>query len=433
MYFDGSGNIVPLCSATVTTNCYPNALPTGATNQAPAGEMKFYWTNQQGGRMMFYHDHAYGITRLNVYVGEAAGYLLYDPIEEAALANAGVPGTLTAIPDLAHLIPLVIQDKTFVPSPAQIGMQDPTWIGAFGTTPPTANTGDLWFPHIYIPNQNPNDPLGGANGFGRWDYGAWFFPPQTSLSAANPPTAVTIPCTSAAFPGQVLTPVAPNNNQGCPITPNPSGTPEAFMDTPLVNGKAYPVLHVAPAAYRLRILNASNDRTLNLGLFQACGSATFSAGATNCNDPASTGTEVPMVAAVRGGPGTSGYVSPDQLDGRDGGIPDSTAAGPPFIQIGTEGGVLPAVAVISPTPVGFEYNRRSITVLNISKHALLLGAAERADAVVDFSGFSGRTLILYNDSPAPVPAFDSRIDYYTGDPDQVAMGGAPTCLLYTSD
>ena len=27
---------------------------------------------------MFYHDHAMGITRLNVYAGEAAGYLLTD-------------------------------------------------------------------------------------------------------------------------------------------------------------------------------------------------------------------------------------------------------------------------------------------------------------------------------------------------------------------
>jgi hypothetical protein len=74
MYFDGSGNIVPFCTATLNNNCYPNGtftgtLPTGATNNAPAGEMTFYWTNQQGGRLMFYHDHAYGITRLNVYVG----------------------------------------------------------------------------------------------------------------------------------------------------------------------------------------------------------------------------------------------------------------------------------------------------------------------------------------------------------------------------
>ena len=38
--------------------------------------MTFFYTNQQSNRLMFYHDHALGITRLNVYAGEAAGYLL---------------------------------------------------------------------------------------------------------------------------------------------------------------------------------------------------------------------------------------------------------------------------------------------------------------------------------------------------------------------
>src|SRR5205085_799235 len=33
-------------------------------------------------------------------------------------------------------------------------------------------------------------------------------------------------------------------------------------------------------------------------------------------------------------------------DGRDGGVPDPGTAGPPFIQIGSEGGLLPKVAVI---------------------------------------------------------------------------------------
>ena len=33
------------------------------------GEMTFYYTNQQSARLMFYHDHSWGITRLNVYVG----------------------------------------------------------------------------------------------------------------------------------------------------------------------------------------------------------------------------------------------------------------------------------------------------------------------------------------------------------------------------
>jgi FtsP/CotA-like multicopper oxidase with cupredoxin domain len=411
MWFDAAGNIVA-------------AGTLGATNDPGNGSMSFYWTNQQGGRLMFYHDHAYGITRLNVYAGEAAGYLLFDPAEEAALAAATVPGTIAA-GDLAHLIPLVIQDKTFVPSAAQLAGEDPTWtvIPGGGTIPGTANVGDLWFPHVYTPNQNPAD-MGGANAFGRWDYGPWFFPPQTSLTAAIPPTAVTVPCTSAAFPGQLLTPTAANNYlEGCPIIPNPSGTPEAFMDTPLVNGKAYPVLHVAPAAYRFQILSAGNDRTLNLSLFQACGSAGYIPG-LNVTCPSTAGTEVPMVTAAP----NLGLPPTWPTDGRDGGVPDPLAAGPPFIQIGSEGGLLPKVAVIPPAPIVYEYNRRSITVLNVFTHALMLGPAERADVIVDFTGRSGQTLILYNDAPAPVPAFDPRIDYYTGDPDQVATGGAPTTL-----
>ena len=41
------------------------------------------------------------------------------------------------------------------------------------------------------------------------------------------------------------------------------------MDTPLVNGTAYPYLTVEPKAYRFRILNACNDRILNLQLYYA--------------------------------------------------------------------------------------------------------------------------------------------------------------------
>ena len=107
----------------MTTSCYawhPNAVAR-RDQRSRRGDMTFYWTNQQGGRLMFYHDHAYGITRLNVYAGEAAGYLLYDPAEEAALnAAAGTLPPRYSPRDLAHLIPLVIQDKTFVPSAAQL-------------------------------------------------------------------------------------------------------------------------------------------------------------------------------------------------------------------------------------------------------------------------------------------------------------------------
>jgi len=116
-------------------------------------------------------------------------------------------------------------------------------------------------------------------------------------------------------------------------------------------------------------------------------------------------------------------------DGRDGGVPDPKASGPAMVQIGTEGGFLPAAAVLPNTPIGYNYNRRDITVLNVTNKTLFLGPAERADIVVDFSKIpDGTKLILYNDAPAPVPAFDPRVDYYTGDPDQTSVGGAPTTI-----
>jgi hypothetical protein len=137
---------------------------------------------------------------------------------------------------------------------------------------------------------------------------------------------------------------------------------------------------------------------------------------------------IPIAAPTITGLPPNCWPSTWPVDGRDGGVPDPTTAGPPFVQIGTEGGLLPAPVVIPSTPTAYEYNRRSITVLNIFTHGLLLGPAERADVVVDFTAFAGKTLILYNDAPAPVPAFDSRTDYYTGAPDQSDTGGAPSTL-----
>ena len=55
------------------------------------GSETFFYTNQQSARLMFYHDHAYGLTRLNVYAGEAAGYLLEDPTEQALVTNGVIP------------------------------------------------------------------------------------------------------------------------------------------------------------------------------------------------------------------------------------------------------------------------------------------------------------------------------------------------------
>ena len=65
------------------------------------GAQTFFYTNQQSARLMFYHDHAWGITRLNVYAGEAAGYLLTDATEQSPDRAPAAPSTGLGVGDPA--------------------------------------------------------------------------------------------------------------------------------------------------------------------------------------------------------------------------------------------------------------------------------------------------------------------------------------------
>ncbi len=204
------------------------------------------------------------------------------------------------------------------------------------------------------------------------------------------------------------------------------------MDTPLVNGVPYPTLTVDPKPYRFRILSIANERTFNLSWFLACDQTGTQYAPTTgavCPAPMVAGipglTEVGMVPSVT----TAGFPVWWPSDGRQGGVPDPKAMGPSWIQIGTEGGVLPNVAVIPPSPVTYEQNLRSVTVTNIQNHGLLLMSAERADVIVDFTPYAGKTLILYNDAPGSDSRPRRRNDYYTGDADQSGTGGAPSTLV----
>ncbi|MEW9097320.1 MAG: hypothetical protein AB2417_19785 [Clostridiaceae bacterium] len=360
------------------------------------GMQTLYYTNAQNARLMFYHDHSYGITRLNVYVGEASAYLLTDRVEQDLINGTnqlGVnPNLKKVLPGLG--IPLIIQDKTFVDANTILNT-DPTW--AWGTTPGTPNTGDLWYPHVYSPAQNPWD-ISGANPFGRWMYGPWFWPPTTNIE-------------HGPIPNPYYDPVnAPEQPPMIPATPNPSMPGEAFMDTPIVNGTAYPYLEVEPKAYRFRVLNTADDRFFNLQMYVADPTG-------NTLPGTAYGTEVKMVSAC----GTPG-IPADWPSG----VPDPTLNGPDWIQIGTEGGFLPSPVVIPSQPITWNLNATNFNFGNVDQHSLLLGPAERADVIVDFSNYAGKTLILYNDAPAAFPAMDPRYDYYTGNPDQTAEGGAPS-------
>jgi FtsP/CotA-like multicopper oxidase with cupredoxin domain len=379
---------------------YPKGVSVVDVPDMPApgdGSATYYYTNQQSSRLMFYHDHAVGITRLNVYAGEAAGYLLTDPVEQDLIKgtnDTGVnPGLAHILPDAG--IPLIIQDKTFV-DPSTIASQDPTW--NWGTTPPAPHAGDLWLPHVYMPNQNAYD-IAGASAFGRWQYGPWFWPPTTDITYGpiDNPYAGSTPWETAKIPA----------------TPNPSMAMEAYMDTPMVNGTAYPYIEVEPRAYRFRILNAANDRFVNLQLYTADPEVVTADGRLN--------TEVKMVPAVT----TPGFPKLWPTDGREGGVPDPATRGPNWIQIGTEGGFLPAPAVIPNQPVTWDMNQMDFAFGDVKDHSLMLGPAERADVIVDFSAFAGQTLIMYNDAPAAFPAIDPRYDYHTNGPDLSNQGGAP--------
>ncbi|MEH7664245.1 outer spore coat copper-dependent laccase CotA, partial [Bacillus velezensis] len=99
--------------------------------------------------------------------------------------------------------------------------------------------------------------------------------------------------------------------------PDPSIVPFFCGNTILVNGKAWPYMEVEPRTYRFRILNASNTRTFSLSLNN----------------------------------------------------------GGKFIQIGSDGGLLP----------------RSVKTQSIS-----LAPAERYDVLIDFSAFDGEHIILTN-------------------------------------
>lgn len=83
---------------------YPEAWFTnGFAQVGPNFTTQVYnYPNIQRATMLWYHDHALGITRLNVYAGLAGLYFLRDKFEESL-----------NIPKGKYEVPIVIQDKSF--------------------------------------------------------------------------------------------------------------------------------------------------------------------------------------------------------------------------------------------------------------------------------------------------------------------------------
>jgi spore coat protein A len=277
-----------------------------------------FYPNLQSARLMWYHDHAIGITRTNAYAGLAAPYILADSLFEAGL---GLPGGAPQY--------LVFQDKIIWDPANDPNYTAPANVGGGGVT--EAQAGDLWYPYIYEP-------------------AIWKL-------------------------------------QGRGKAPVPSAVPEMAGDTMLVNGHVFPFHMVTAGAQRFRWLNACNTRFLNLQFVM--------------EDPANPGEPL------------GGYAAP-------------TLAPVDVWIIGTEGGYLPApVKVIdNGTPFG--------GVLN----PLLTAPAERLDVIVDFTGLSGKNVLLYSDAQTPYPLGNPGFDYFPGNllnPVQPTPGFGPntrTLMLF---
>jgi spore coat protein A, manganese oxidase len=183
---------------------------------AMAGQAEYYYPNDQSARLMWYHDHAWGITRTNAYAGIASGYLITDAVEQSLIGVTDNGGSYFGLlGGLGEGTPLVIQDKIFVPQ--NINIIDPTWLSVVDDPGP----GNLWYAHVYDPT--------------RW----------------------------RLYKG----------GKGTLPPPDPSNIPEFFGDTMLMNGHVSPFMEVPPKRVRFRLLNACNARFVNLQLFMDDGSA----------------------------------------------------------------------------------------------------------------------------------------------------------------
>ncbi len=98
------------------------------TNPALQGSSYTYtWPNDQQAATLWYHDHAFGLTRANVYSGLAAYYLLRDEFDTGLVGNSlGLPA-----PYGTYEIPLVLQDKSFNLNGTLYYFPTPAWVPEF--------------------------------------------------------------------------------------------------------------------------------------------------------------------------------------------------------------------------------------------------------------------------------------------------------------
>jgi spore coat protein A, manganese oxidase len=103
---------------------------------SPGSSYTYHYDNNQDAAGLWYHDHALGITRLNVYAGLAGGYLIRDT---PGPSGTGIDtGDGTHLPPPPYEVPLVIQDRMFNPGGSFAYPPNPELTDSDGTPRPWA-------------------------------------------------------------------------------------------------------------------------------------------------------------------------------------------------------------------------------------------------------------------------------------------------------
>ena len=291
---------------TKSYSCFGSLANTYGTKNTEKGHATFTYPNTQVSTTLWYHDHTLGMTRSNVYAGPAGFWLVRDANNsggETGLVLGKLPGPAPKLSDAA--------DTIYYELP------------------------------LIIQDRSFNAD------------GSLFYPDNRAFFEGLPKSQLQIPLIG--------------DGSGRPSDISPVWNPEAFFNVMVVNGASWPKYAADPRRYRLRVLNGSNSRFLNLALFIV--------------NP------------------STGAVTPNEL---------------PIYQVGADQGLLPKVVKIT---TGYATQLPGTGAIPAAvraealARALLLAPAERADVIADFNGLAAGTRVrMINTAP------DSPFGGFNGDP-----------------
>lgn len=101
----------------------------------PGEEATYVYSNKQVATTLWYHDHALGITRLNIYMGLAGAYVISDEVEESLNLPSG-----------DFDVPLIMQDRSLNPD-GSLAYPD-EWVSIFKGNMMAVN--GVFFPYFNV-------------------------------------------------------------------------------------------------------------------------------------------------------------------------------------------------------------------------------------------------------------------------------------------